>query len=335
MFMHNPELLEKMKYRAQFIHNPNVMKDIFDGHVYHSLLEKLVEVNRKKKSYKFFSDSKDIPLGLSTDGYGPFKNRAKTAWPLLLFNYNLPTDLHFLWEYTLCVGVIPGPKKPHDWDSFPWPLVQELLRLAEGVTTWDAEEKKSFLLRAYLILVFGDIPAMSMVMCMKGHNSVHPCWWCNIGGVRIPDNPHSPYYIPLDRSNIPEGGENYDPSNLPMRTQEEFMHHAHEAQFASSAAAADESAKKSGVKGIPLLSYLPSLSFPHSFPYDFMHLIWENLIKNLFLFWTGGFKGLDRGHEEYEIAQRTGKKLESRVLLLLLPYLCTLVHLHQMSLLRM
>ena len=32
-----------------------------------------------------------------------------------------------------------------------------------------------------------------------------------------------------------------------------------------------------------------------------MHLIWENLIKNLVLLWTGEFKGLDEGDEVYEL----------------------------------
>jgi hypothetical protein len=49
-------------------------------------------------------------------------------------------------------------------------------------------------------------------------------------------------------------------------------------------------AKNSGIKGIPILSYLPSLLFPYSFPYDFMHLIFENFMRNLILLWTGEFK---------------------------------------------
>jgi hypothetical protein len=35
-----------------------------------------------------------------------------------------------------------------------------------------------------------------------------------------------------------------------------------------------------------------------------MHLIWENLIPNLILLWTGDFKGLDEGNEEYEFAPK-------------------------------
>ena len=50
-----------------------------------------------------------------------------------------------------------------------------------------------------------------------------------------------------------------------------------------------------GIKGVPLLSALGSLRFPQSFPYNFMHLVWENLIPNLILFWSGHYKGMDEG----------------------------------------
>ncbi|KAJ7017345.1 hypothetical protein C8F04DRAFT_1215111 [Mycena alexandri] len=34
-----------------------------------------------------------------------------------------------------------------------------------------------------------------------------------------------------------------------------------------------------------------------------MHLIWENLVKNLILLWTGEFKGMDEGSEDYELTK--------------------------------
>ena len=61
-------------------------------------------------------------------------------------------------------------------------------------------------------------------------------------------------------------------------------------------------AKQYGIKGIPVLSSIFSLSFPSSFLFDFMHLIWENLIPNLILFWTGEFKDLDHQDKSYVIA---------------------------------
>jgi hypothetical protein len=58
--------------------------------------------------------------------------------------------------------------------------------------------------------------------------------------------------------------------------------------------------KAYGIKGVLLLSNFKSLCFPLSFPYNFMHLIWENVIPNLISLWTGEFKGLDEGVGEYQ-----------------------------------
>jgi hypothetical protein len=58
-----------------------------------------------------------------------------------------------------------------------------------------------------------------------------------------------------------------------------------------------------GIKRIPLLSLLPSVQFPTSFPYDFMHLVWENLIPNLLKLWTGEFKELDEGTGSYHLGK--------------------------------
>ncbi|KAJ7760285.1 hypothetical protein DFH07DRAFT_867862 [Mycena maculata] len=43
-----------------------------------------------------------------------------------------------------------------------------------------------------------------------------------------------------------------------------------------------------------------------------MHLIWENLIKNLTLLWTGDFKGLDEGKEEYVLGTAVWEAIASR-----------------------
>lgn len=38
-----------------------------------------------------------------------------------------------------------------------------------------------------------------------------------------------------------------------------------------------------------------------SFLYNFMYIIDKNTIKNLILLWTGNFKGLDEGTENYQL----------------------------------
>jgi hypothetical protein len=80
------------------------------------------------------------------------------------------------------------------------------------------------------------------------------------------------------------------------------MEQAKEVQYASTNTDSETLATKYGIKGLPLLSTLSSLSFPVSFPYDFMHLIWTNLIPNLIFFWTGKFKDISHQDEGYLLA---------------------------------
>jgi hypothetical protein len=176
----------KMQYRSKHEDDPTKITDIFDGTHYCSLRETFITIGDEELPTWFFSDPRDVALGLSTDGFGPFKRRTKTAWPIILFNYNLPPKERFLKRNIISIGVIPGPKKPCDFDSFLWPLVQELLQLEIGLSAFDAITKVVFTLHAYLIIVFGDIPVVSMVMRMKGHNAIYPCRMCTIKGVRIP-----------------------------------------------------------------------------------------------------------------------------------------------------
>jgi hypothetical protein len=58
-----------------------------------------------------------------------------------------------------------------------------------------------------------------------------------------------------------------------------------------------------GIKQILSLSVLPSVHFSTSFPYDFMYLIWENLIPNLFKLWTCNFKDCDQDSGDYQLAK--------------------------------
>lgn len=177
----NREMARKLRYRSEFIPSPvqhpvagekcaeirritsrgregrcycpSEVRDVFDGHLYRSLCDTPVTINGNPQSHHFFSDKRDIAVGISTDGFTPFKRRNQSCWPIIVYNYNLPPEERFHKDNILCVGVIPGPKKPHDSDSFLWPLVEELLQLAGGVSALDAAEEIPvlFALRVYSI----------------------------------------------------------------------------------------------------------------------------------------------------------------------------------------
>jgi hypothetical protein len=207
----------------------------------------------------------------------------------VLFNYNLPPGICFHQENVLCIGVIPGPSKPLDFDSFLWPLIQELLELELGVLAFDASTQRQIQLHAHLLVVFGDILAVSMAIQMKGHNGICPCRSCKIRGVRVPGSDNSPHYMPLDRTHHPlvhiSGSQvSYNPRQLPRWMHKQFLAHARQVIVTPTAGKHKRLTKENGITGTPILACLSTICFPHSFPYNFMHLLWENVVKNMFLF---------------------------------------------------
>jgi hypothetical protein len=190
------------------------------------------------------------------------------------------------------LGTTPGPKKPKDADSFLFLVVQELSQLEQGVVAFDSLSDSLFVMCTYLICVFGDIPAVSMLMHMKGHNSTSPCCMCKIMDIRAAGE--KTLYVPLDHHNLEctsSEPTHYAAAALPLQSHSEFMAQACQVQNAATDAEEKHLSKRFSIKGVSLLSTLSVLSFPASFPYDFMHVVWENLIPNLVLIWTGQFKG--------------------------------------------
>jgi hypothetical protein len=220
----NATKAKEMQYWAfEHMHTPGQISNVFDSHIYRRLLGKRVAINDATTAqHEYFSDPRDIALGLSTDGFCPFKRHKATAWPLILFIYNLSPKIRFHGDNRIDLGTIPGPNKPKHFDSYMWPIFEELMRLQHGARVFDILADEFFLLRAYLILVFGNIPAMAMVMRMTGHNGISPCRMCKILGVRIPNSNNPVHYVPLDCSSHPAvmGSESavavYDAAALPL-----------------------------------------------------------------------------------------------------------------------
>jgi len=125
-------------------HTPGVSTNVFDREIYHSLLNQWVKFGGKALSRNCFADGRDIALGLSTNGFASFKRCKNTAWPLIIFNYNLPPELQILEDNILSLGIIPSPKKPVDADSFLWPLLHELHCLTFGICAFDILTSKLF-----------------------------------------------------------------------------------------------------------------------------------------------------------------------------------------------
>ncbi|KAG9123856.1 hypothetical protein FRC07_013733, partial [Ceratobasidium sp. 392] len=248
----------------------------------------------------------DVALGLSTDGFGPFKSRKQSCWPLILFNYNLPPSIRTQLKYIMCVGVIPGPNTPKELSTYLEPLICELEDLARGIPAFDVVDGHTFALRAYLIAAFGDMPAMAKLMSMKGPNGKFPCRACKIEGVNPGGSGRNKntLYTPLSRPFVPRGSiRRYDPLNLPRRSHADHIQQALDVQGAINDTAEQTLSRDTGVNGLSPLTRLASLKFPTSFPHDFMHLIFENLLPTLIGLWTrrGCWKTFGADNEDYRL----------------------------------
>lgn len=72
-FFKNLDMIKRMQYRGEFISDPDIIKDLFDSENYQCLKEEYVTIGGVPQAHKFFSDGWDIVLGLSLDGFCPFK----------------------------------------------------------------------------------------------------------------------------------------------------------------------------------------------------------------------------------------------------------------------
>ncbi|QRW14127.1 Transposase family Tnp2 protein [Ceratobasidium sp. AG-Ba] len=293
----NTAMVTKLRYRseADVDRELGVTHDVFDGQDYRRLRATPID---QPGGYCFFDNPEDIALGLSTDGVTLFKRRRRglsTAWPIILINYNLHPRHRTKLENVLCVGVIPGPLQCKDINSFLEPLLDELLKLQEGVECSGLSPEGVayvFTLHAFLILVFGDILAVSKMTAMKGHNGVAPCRACYMQGYPCPLARTTVYYIPLRR---PDNEIPHSPVELPMRSHVEFLADLRAIEAAPTRAAREFLQKDLGINSRSIFTRLKSIDLSSSFPYDIMHLLFENLVPNMIKHWTGTFKWLDAG----------------------------------------
>ncbi|XP_072058194.1 uncharacterized protein [Arachis hypogaea] len=147
----------------------------------------------------FAQEPRNVRLGLCTDGFNPFSG-SKTpysCWPVFVTPYNLPPSMCMRREYIFLSLLIPGPKSPGKrLDVYLRPLIDELKVLWDnGVTTYDAWQKKNFNMKAALLWTISDFPAYGMLsgwsthgrlscpICMKNTKSFRlqhgakPCWF--------------------------------------------------------------------------------------------------------------------------------------------------------------
>lgn len=131
----------------------------------------------------FASNSRNVRLGLATDGFNPFRsmNIVHSTWPIVLIPYNLPPWMCMKQPNMILSVLIDGPKGPGDKiDVYLQPLIEELKELwNEGEQTFDASTNEMFQLHAALLWTISDFPAYANLSgwSTKGE---YACPCCNV-----------------------------------------------------------------------------------------------------------------------------------------------------------
>ncbi|XP_027156993.1 uncharacterized protein LOC113758246 [Coffea eugenioides] len=116
---------------------------------------------------EFSQDSRNVRLGLASDGFNPFKNMSSThsTWPVILMPYNLPPWMCMKQPNFILSLLIPSPFAPgNNIDIYLKPLIAELKELWDvGVNTYDASRKENFQLRAALLWTISDFPGYAIL----------------------------------------------------------------------------------------------------------------------------------------------------------------------------
>jgi hypothetical protein len=103
----------------------------------------------------FAQDSRNVRLGLTSDGFNSFCNMSTSysMWPVVLMPYNLPPWKCMKVPHIMLSLLIPGPTAPgNEIDVYLRPLVDDLHELwNEGVITYDALTQQTFKLHAALL----------------------------------------------------------------------------------------------------------------------------------------------------------------------------------------
>ncbi|XP_048502755.2 uncharacterized protein LOC125498568 [Beta vulgaris subsp. vulgaris] len=145
-----------------------------------------------KEHTMFASDSRNVRLGLASDGFNPFGGLRSeySIWPVVLVVYNLPPWMCMKQPYSILSLLIPEKSGPdNNIDVYLQPLIEELKELWEtGAMTYDASQNSYFHMHAALLWTINDFPAYANLSgwSTKGYKACPRCM-NETSSIRLPN----------------------------------------------------------------------------------------------------------------------------------------------------
>jgi hypothetical protein len=110
---------------------------------------------------------------LNIDWFQPYKHIQHSVGAIYLSINNLPRHLRYKPSNIILLGIIPGPREPHDLNPFIAPIIDEFKELQHGI------DIDGFLVQAILSCTSNDNPAARKLCGFTSYMSCHGCFKCN------------------------------------------------------------------------------------------------------------------------------------------------------------
>ncbi|EKM56153.1 uncharacterized protein PHACADRAFT_64480, partial [Phanerochaete carnosa HHB-10118-sp] len=133
-----------------------------------------------------FIGEDDTVLMLSLDGAQLYRNKTSDVWIYIWVLMDHSPDTRYKKQNIYVGGVIPGPNKPKNIDSFLFPGFRHLAALMkEGLAVWNGATQRLFRSDPYIIAFRADQIGMTQMTGLVGHHGRFGCrLYCPFPGRR-------------------------------------------------------------------------------------------------------------------------------------------------------
>lgn len=238
-------------------------------------------------------------LLLSLDGAQLYRSKQSDCWIYIWVLLDRSPETRYRKRHVLIGGVIPGPNKPKNVDSFLFPGLQHLAALMkEGLMIWDASTEELFKSHPFLAFLTADGPGMQYINGLVGHSGRYGCrLYCPIRGRHKEKSGH--HYPVMLKPNAPYAVVGSTHKDFELRKQPSRPQHDTAVRYAenlrhvqSAASMSQYKARRleTGIAKPSIISGLPEgciFGIPGCFPADIMHLAGLNIPELLLALWRG------------------------------------------------
>ncbi|KIL55130.1 hypothetical protein M378DRAFT_91369 [Amanita muscaria Koide BX008] len=137
----------------------------------------------------------DTAILFSLDGAQLYRSKESDCWFFVWIVLNLAPELQYKKKHILPAGIVPGPNKPDNIESFILPSFRHLSELQkDGLMIWHGGLQKTIKTHPFFMYATADTLALPIISGLVGHSGSHGCrLYC---GFRSRNKPRHPTYYP-------------------------------------------------------------------------------------------------------------------------------------------